>query len=173
MFNLLWYRITAALTTIPSFWDLGLTLVCLVVYGVLTIPIGMGSQFLQWDSPQKTPLQMIFMSLFAPALIEEIGFRILFIPHPSEAASLQNICLWGGVNLFLFIIYHPLNSFTLYKAGYPTFLHPIFLTLATLLGIICTVAYVLTGSLLPPVLIHWIAVVIWLGWLGGSKRLQL
>jgi predicted Abi (CAAX) family protease len=66
----------------------------------------------------------------------------------------------------MFLLHHPLNALTFYQAGSPTFL-----ILANLLGLACTLVYWLTGSLWPPVLIHWIVVVVWLGWLGGLERL--
>lgn len=78
---LLWHRITVAITTVPSLGDLGLTVTCLLVYGILAIPIGIFSQFLQWSPPEKLPLEIIFKPLFAPALInaslEQFGYALL------------------------------------------------------------------------------------------------
>ncbi|NEN93291.1 MAG: hypothetical protein F6K48_32185 [Okeania sp. SIO3H1] len=48
---------------------------------------------------------------------------------------------------------------------------PIFLTLTGILGLVCTVAYQLTGCLWVMVIIHWAVVVIWQFWLGGKEKL--
>ncbi len=167
----LWNRFINALTTAPSLSDWELTMGCLAIYGLLAILIGFPSQFLSWNTSAKNRVQLALLAFFAPALIEEIAFRILISPHPSEEATPEICWFWGGFSLFLFIIYHPLNALTFYRQGYPTFLNPIFLTLAALLGLVCTLVYGFTGSLWPPVLIHWVAVVIWLCWLGGIERL--
>lgn len=64
---------------------------------------------------------------------------------------------------------HPLNIFA---AGHDTiFRTPVFLLSAALLGVACTVAYLHTGSLWVPVVIHWIIVAVWLVLLGGYKKL--
>ncbi|MBT9317667.1 CPBP family glutamic-type intramembrane protease [Leptothoe spongobia] len=171
MASLLWNRIVIAFATIPNLRDWELTIIGLLIYGVVAMLIGIPSQFLEWNPSAKNWLRICFQSFFAPALIEEIGFRILPLPHPSENVSLAIWCLWGGVSLFLFVIYHPLNGLTFYKSGYATFRNPTFLILAALLGLVCTLIYGLTHSLWPPVLIHWISVVLWLCCLGGNDRL--
>ena len=160
-----------AITTVPSLSDWELTIGILAIYGGLALLIGLPFRFLGWTTSEKKWRQITLLALFAPAFIEEIGFRILLLPDASEKVSLENWWIWGGLSLCLFLVYHPLNALTLYKVGYPTFLNPIFLILATLLGLACTLVYLITGSLWPPVLIHWVVVVIWLCWLGGVERL--
>ncbi|NEQ55860.1 MAG: CPBP family intramembrane metalloprotease [Leptolyngbya sp. SIO3F4] len=116
-------------------------------------------------------MHLSYYPLFRNRSIEEIGFRVLLLPHPSEGVSVKTWYWWGCISLFLFVIYHPLNGLTIYKSAYATFSNPIFLILATLLGIACILAYRLTHSLWPSVIIHWLVVVIWLCCLGGSTRL--
>lgn len=171
MVSFFWSRIVITSTTIPSLKDWGLTLVILGIYGLVAMVIGMPSQFLQWLPSDKNWLHIGLKAFLAPALVEEIGFRVLILPHASEGASFRTWCFWGCVSLFLFVIYHPLNGLTFYKSGYVTFSNPVFLILATLLGLACVLAYKLTHSLWPPVVIHWVAVVIWLCCLGGGARL--
>ncbi|NEO12443.1 MULTISPECIES: CPBP family glutamic-type intramembrane protease [unclassified Moorena] len=116
-------------------------------------------------------LKILITALFTPAILEEIFFRVLLLPHPSENPSLISIYAWSTVSLFIFVIYHPLNAITFYPAARETFFKPMFLFLATLLGIICTIAYLQSGSIWTAVFIHWLFVVIWLIGLGGKKRL--
>jgi predicted Abi (CAAX) family protease len=137
------------------------------------IPIGFSNQFLQIEvvrSP-KVILQIIATALVFPAITEELCFRVFLLPYPPESVSTAILWLRIVLSLVAFVIYHPLNAFTFFAAGRKTFIQPIFLLLAALLGAICTIAYVQTGSLWLPVFIHWIAVVVWLLFLGGYSKL--
>lgn len=106
-----------------------------------------------------------------PALVEELIFRLLLIPHPIETASSLHIYGTSLISLILFISYHPLNAWTFYRLGNPTFMDWRFLTLTGLLGGVCTIAYLATGSIWVAVIIHWLVVGIWLKFLGGAQRL--
>ncbi|HEY5141419.1 MAG TPA: CPBP family glutamic-type intramembrane protease, partial [Methylococcales bacterium] len=79
---------------------------------------------------------------------------------------------WAMLSLTLFVLYHPINALTLYKAGNPTLFQPIFLGLTALLGLTCTIAYLVTGSLWTISFIHWVVVVIWLFCLSGWAKLN-
>ncbi|WP_293204846.1 MULTISPECIES: hypothetical protein [unclassified Microcoleus] len=46
-----------------------------------------------------------------------------------------------------------------------------FLLLAAVLGVACSIAYLLIGSIWPAVVIHWLGVTVWLLLLGGYRRL--
>jgi predicted Abi (CAAX) family protease len=76
------------------------------------------------------------------------------------------------VGLGLFVLYHPLNALTFYKAGNPTFFDRRFLTLAAFLGVTCTITYWLTCSVLLIAMIHWLVVWIWLRNMGGWQRIS-
>jgi predicted Abi (CAAX) family protease len=78
---------------------------------------------------------------------------------------------WGALSLGLFVAYHPLAGRLWYPQGRRLFEDGRFLLLTSLLGLVCVIAYQVTGSLWPPVLIHWLVVVIWLELLGGRRRL--
>jgi len=71
----------------------------------------------------------------------------------------------------MFVVYHPLNALSFFSQGLETFFNSAFLLLATLLGITCSIAYLQSGSLWTPVVIHWLAVVVWLLFLGGYRKL--
>jgi predicted Abi (CAAX) family protease len=76
------------------------------------------------------------------------------------------------MSLALFTASHPVNAILFSPTHRPTFTDPVFLVLAALLGLTCTLAYLQSGSLWPPVAIHWTAVVVWLLFLGGYRRLN-
>ncbi|NEO01439.1 MAG: CPBP family intramembrane metalloprotease [Moorea sp. SIO3I7] len=190
-------RLIAGILTFPDGQAWVIVVILIVIYGLIALPIGLRNGFLQLDQNLLTidnyPLSTLFRktelnavnfktswhlvgkimitALFTPAIAEEIFFRVLLLPHPSENPSLISIYAWSTVSLFIFVIYHPLNAITFYPAARETFFKPIFLFLATLLGIICTIAYIKSGSIWTAVVIHWLFVVIWLIGLGGKSRL--
>ncbi|MEP0754232.1 CPBP family glutamic-type intramembrane protease [Trichocoleus sp. Lan] len=165
--------ITAASTTPDAkAWLYSAALV--LIYTLISLPIGFKFGFLKLDV--ETSWEMIIgvmaRCLLSPAISEELFFRILLLPHPTEKATPTTLWLWGGISLAMFIIYHPLNAVTFYPDGLRTFFNPVFLFLAALLGVICTLAYFQSGSLWMPVAIHWLIVVVWLLLLGGYKTLN-
>ncbi|NEO05434.1 CPBP family glutamic-type intramembrane protease [Moorena sp. SIO3I8] len=190
-------RLMAGILTFPDGQAWVIVVILIVIYGLIALPIGLRNGFLQLDqnlltidNPPLSPLfrktdlnavnvktswhlvgKIMITALFTPAIAEEIFFRVLLLPHPSENPSLISIYAWSTVSLFIFVIYHPLNAITFYPAARETFFKPIFLFLATLLGIICTIAYIKSGSIWTAVVIHWLFVVIWLIGLGGKSRL--
>lgn len=169
-------RLWAGLVTLPSLAGWLLTWQLLFGYAVVALAIGFKSGFLTFtllhDNFGRNVRSLIQLFLM-PALVEEIGFRLLLIPHPIETATSNNIYLWSLVSLSLFIIYHPFNALTAYKLGNPTFMDWRFLTLTGLLGVVCTIAYLATGSIWSAVIIHWLVVAAWLKCLGGNRLLGL
>jgi len=168
-------RLVEATTTWPTLRGWLVSGLILGGYGLITLAGGKKVGFL---SPlrfsaysQSVQLRIWVGSLIMPALVEELLFRCLLIPHPQEGVWWVTVLLWSGFSLILFVLYHPLNARTFYKAGNPTFFNPTFLTLATLLGMICTYTYLFTGSIWPGTIIHWLVVAIWLLYLGGQERL--
>jgi predicted Abi (CAAX) family protease len=168
-------RVLASLS-IPTFQDWLVTAIALIVYSLIAIPLGLKFNFLQfqnWTANWIDKSLLILRCLFLPGIVEELCFRVLLLPHPIETTNWWEWGLWGVFSLLLFILYHPLNAKYLYQAGFPTFFNPIFLTLAGLLGITCTIAYGLTGSLWVIVGIHWVVVTTWLMFFGGISRLTV
>ncbi|MEO0536528.1 MAG: CPBP family glutamic-type intramembrane protease [Cyanobacteria bacterium P01_A01_bin.123] len=164
---------------LPGWRDWGVTLVGLGIYGAIAWPIGRWREFLQPTNPIKdlglAPDALVrgwLKLLILPALLEEVVFRVLLLPHPTEAVQPHTLGIWLAISLALFVVYHPLNALTFYPTGKPTFFDPSFLTLAGLLGLTCSLVYLQTGSLWLPTLIHWIVVGVWVFGLGGYRRLQ-
>ncbi|MBD2499239.1 CPBP family glutamic-type intramembrane protease [Anabaena azotica] len=168
-------RLLASLV-MPNLRDWLIVGVIVLIYSAIALPIGLRSGFLSWSFTPSKPLYqlaIILRTLIFPALTEEIAFRVLPLPHPLEVINWYGWTLWAGLIVLLFLLYHPLNAKTFYKEGFPTFFHPIFLTLTGLLGLSCTIAYGLTGSLWAIALIHWIVVLVWLLALGGRQKLSI
>ncbi len=147
----------------------------LLVYGIVALIIGFTTGFLRWSGQNINNFALLkgaFIAFFTPALLEELIMRVAWLPHPLEDVPSDLWNTWALLGIIIFMVYHPLNAVTLYSRGYPTFLKPIFLILTGLLGLACTVAYRFTGSLWSITFIHWIAVIVWLFFLGGNERLE-
>ncbi|MGK7930447.1 MAG: CPBP family glutamic-type intramembrane protease [Microcystaceae cyanobacterium] len=168
-------RMLAGLLTIPTGKDWIISFAILGIYAVIALPIGFLGKFLHFSLQSLTLPRFIFGSLstfFLPALVEEWIMRVAWLPYPSEGINWEIWNGWAVLGIIIFMLYHPLNAITFYKRGYPTFLKPIFLILAGLLGAACTFAYKFTGSLWTITVMHWLTVVVWLFFLGGDDHLK-
>ncbi|MEH2064166.1 MAG: CPBP family glutamic-type intramembrane protease [Nostoc sp.] len=165
-------RVLASLA-VPTLKDWLVVALMLIIYSVIALPYGWKFGFLDiqiWSANWINKCLLALRCLFLAAIVEELFFRVFLLPHPSEISNWLGVTLGAIVSLFLFVLYHPLNAKTFFKGGITTFYNRVFLVLAAFLGIICTVAYTLTGSLFVIVLIHWVVVVVWLIFFGGIRR---
>ncbi len=175
LFSTLLTRFISALTYPLSSKDWYLSLGLLLSYGLIVISIGFKIGFLTWQLVDISPKKcfQILQLFFLPAFMEELVFRVLLLPHPFEGVNGIEWLFWVTLSLSLFIVYHPLNALLFYPQGRNLFRQPIFLVFAGLLGIVCAISYTITASLWPPVIIHWLIVVIWLFLLGGEQKLTI
>ncbi|MCP9848345.1 CPBP family intramembrane metalloprotease [Cyanobium sp. Morenito 9A2] len=168
-------RIVDALFAPTGGWTVALTLLLLVPYALVALTLGYRSGFLNEQLRWGPPLPLLRRSLgwlLMPALLEELLFRVALLPHPLEGEGPWGTLAWGALGLGLFVIYHPLAERTWYPEARGVFHNPRFLVQCTLLGLVCISAYNLSGSLWPPLLIHWLVVTVWLGPLQGHRRLR-
>ena len=168
-------RVLASLLPPLQPGDLGRSVLVLAVYGSLALGIGLSTGFLRlpWHSPPLgQALPRIAGLLVLPSLVEELVFRVLVIPHPIEGIPWLPQLAWIALSLGLFVLYHPVACRLWYPQGRRLFNESRFLCQATLLGVACSLAYGFTGSLWPPVLIHWLAVVVWLELFRGREQLD-
>ncbi|MFB2882094.1 type II CAAX prenyl endopeptidase Rce1 family protein [Floridanema aerugineum] len=175
LFHKLAWRINTAFSTFPTIKAWLIAIVLLLILTLFCLPIGLWCNFLKIENMRASKtiiFSIIAGSLLFPAISEELFFRVLLLPHPQENVTTATVWFWGSLSLVLFIIYHPLNAVTFFPAGRKTFFNPIFLLLAAVLGIVCSVVYLQSGSLWLPVIIHWLVVVVWLVFLGGYKQLH-
>ncbi|HBQ99367.1 MAG: CPBP family intramembrane metalloprotease [Roseofilum sp. SBFL] len=169
------HRFSITLIHLPSLRSLAIAALLLGFYALIALPLGFYSQFLSRTlvRNKKIQLQVMIQAIATPALSEEVVFRVLLLPNPQNSPTLSQWLLWGSISLILFILYHPINGLLFFPPGRKVFQHPIFLTLAALLGVICTLSYAYSGCLWIPALIHWVIVVIWLLKLGGYEKLSV
>lgn len=172
--SILLYRLLASLR-LPDTGDWLLVGQTLLIYGAIAFPLGFSSGFLQLAISSRNWIGQILLAgrvFFAPALCEELVFRVFLIPHPTDAIAWWQWAFWVVLSLFLFIAYRLRKAKTFVPTGSPTVFDRLFLIFTALLGLACVVVYALTGSLLAIVAIHWVAVVTWLLVLGGKQKLK-
>jgi predicted Abi (CAAX) family protease len=160
-----------ALKTPPwqSGWHPWLTL---PPYAIAAVVIGSAAGLLHWQPLSGGLVMVLPLTLFLfPSLLEELVFRGIFIPRDvlkqGPAAAARAIALSTAA----FVIWHPVNALTVNTSAIPLFLDPWFLAITTVLGVTCGTAYVLSGSLWVPVVIHWLSVTVWVLLLGGRNLL--
>jgi predicted Abi (CAAX) family protease len=169
--SILWLRIIEAFSTLPTGGEWWWTVGSSILFGAIALPLGFWGKLLRptWQRrPAATVISALLTSMIAPALLEELAYRVLLIPHPTEPVSPAVRWVWIVTSLVVYIAAHPLNALTLYRRAYPTFCSPIFLLLTALLGILCTGLYWGTGSIYPPAVVHGLVVFTWLTYFGGN-----
>ncbi len=163
-------RIQKALTTAPrarNYFDL---LLVSVVFGVLVVPFGLWTGFLEISGPQDSLGILMAYSLVAfvlPATAEELVFRVVLLPHKDEKVSLRAKVLWTVLALIVFVMWHPVNAYFFLPWTRSLFYRWDFLVAAAFLGFAATVLYFRSGSIWPGVIFHWAVVVGWKMGCGG------
>lgn len=178
--SLLADRLKLAFFTLPSASGWLTTLLLFAVFAILTFAILHRTRLFEFSMIGLSPSQVLFLALiavFTPSLPEEILYRVLLLPHATEQVSLGTRFLWSTVALLIFVAAHPLLALTAWPWSRQIFYRPAFLTIVALLGTVCTLAYLATGSLWAPVALHWATIVGWKLFYGGpdfnlGKRLS-
>jgi predicted Abi (CAAX) family protease len=145
----------------------------LLAYGFVAFSLGTRQRFLPGTPVARSRSQMLRLALktlFVPALLSELVWRVLLIPHPTEGVDASVWWAWTGVSLLLNVLWYPLMAIVFRHPRSSTFFHPIFLLLTGLLGLVCAGVYSQTGSLWTIVPIHWIVVMIWQLRLGSMTQ---
>ena len=183
-------RIVAASTTPPSVQGMIGIAQGLLGFGICAAVIttqttGTPSEFVVWEEPRPPishALGTLARVLMVPSLVEEVIWRVAFVPHPAVVdggvmSSFPRVPQALAVNA-LFTLSHLVGAHLLQQTGrrpgaIDVFTKPSFLLLAFGLGGACTFAYVTSGgALYAPVVVHAIPVTLWLAYFGGEKRLQ-
>jgi predicted Abi (CAAX) family protease len=137
-------------------------LAILGVYVPVALTLGRRSGLLppRWRRPAPRPLLAgAAVSLLLAALPEELLFRGLLLPSALEGVSPPEMVPWIALSIGLFVAWHRLKTRLRRRAVRERGRDPRHLTQVTLLGLACSLAYAIGGSLWQPVLIHTLALV--------------
>lgn len=140
------------------------------VYIFIALAIGFGTGLLkfEWQQAQIAPLLPITLFVF-PSLLEEAFFRGILIPRDILQSGIPKAALAVVGSTILYVAWHPLNAFAVHHAAAGLFWDPWFLMIVFALGLTCGYAYVVSGSIWVPILIHWATVLVWVFFLGGTN----
>lgn len=160
------------LITLPNGSELLFSVVVFLMYMAVALPVGFCSGFFIVEVLKTEIWVMIALPVslfFVPSLFEEIVFRGLLLPHKERAVSTFPLLFYAAFSILLFIAWHPVNAMTINHLAFALFTDPVFLSLAALMAIACTITYLRTGSLWVPIAIHWLTVVVWVFFLSGRN----
>jgi predicted Abi (CAAX) family protease len=160
-------RLRSGLTTLPRLRDWLELLLLAAVLGAITIPVGLWTGLLCLTPRPLDPAAMA-TAFFVPALGEELMFRGAWIPDRREGRGAALPIL---LTTIAFSSWHILETTWLPKAE-TLFRRPDFLAWTALLGLACALLRRRSGSLWPPVILHWAVVVAWETWLGGPSGID-
>lgn len=166
-------RLVSAWTTLPTFQDWAIAALLLGMYAAVVLPLGFRQRFLQVHDFLPWPQMVVVLgaSVLSPGLSEELLYRVVLLPHPAEQPAAIAWWGWNSLSLGVFVLSHLLSAYSFFPAARSTFVQPVFLVMAGILGVVCAIAYQQSGSLWTPVFVHWLIVVIWLLRLGGYQKL--
>ena len=168
-------KIRLAIMAIPDRNEWRTCALIYVLFLLCAMPIGLLSGLLH---PALAPLSVEAAAVSAitllahPAFTEELIFRVLLLPHRAEARPQGSLYARVAIALAVFVAAHPLNARLVWPASLPLFANAYYLALAALLGLACSAAYLVSGSIWPSVLIHWTTVAAWIFLLGGRSLLD-
>lgn len=148
-------------------------LIAAALFAVVALPVALADGFLPWPldvEPLSSLLPLGVRLLLAPALLEEVTFRVLPNPRREESPPRSERWSWALLSVAAYVAAHPLAALAS-PERLATFASPHFLLLTAMLGAGCLLLYLRSGSLWPPLLLHWLVAFGWLG-LGGNSILN-
>ncbi|VAV92034.1 hypothetical protein MNBD_ALPHA04-1473 [hydrothermal vent metagenome] len=129
--------------------------------------LGFLGGWLSWDPVENiVPAIKLALILFiVPALLEELVFRGILLAWLARLTP-----RWAAwISTVLFVLWHPLQAVTIAPPWSAIFLQPTFLLAMLIFGVILSHIRIVTKSLWPVIIIHWIAVLVWKLLLGGPS----
>ncbi len=105
-------------------------------------------------------VRVALVAVLLPAIGEEFVFRGVF------SGPRWNL-VRDAIAVALFVAWHPVNAHLFFPQAAGLFGDARFLLIVALLGISCLWLWRRTGSLWPPIAVHWLVVVIWKAFLDG------
>ena len=118
-----------------------------------------------WTDDPNLLIRLALVAIIAPALGEELLFRVALLPSPGELAPWWRV----AVPILLFVLWHPPQALLFGPEWGEVVLNSWFLAAVAVMGTALTRLYRATRSIWPPVLLHWTAVVGWKAFFGAPS----
>eukprot|EP00659_Diplonema_papillatum_P012917 gene12917-19919_t len=177
--DLVYQRLRSSVTHPPSAFGLLLSAGVLASVVLMGFFVGSSTEFVKYAEWAPLNRQGIIQLAAAVALAvpEEMAFRALIIPYHSSLedgreADPRTTAMWTVLSVVLFVGHFPLMATTVFPLGYPTFLDPRFLALTFIVGVGCSGAYLVSGSLWVAACVNAVSALLWVYLGGGSRRLR-
>ncbi len=140
------------------------------VFAVFSVTLGLGTGLYQPGVLESSLFWFLPLSLIVfPSLLEEAFFRGILIPRDAASKGRVKAVMAITVSTLIFVLWHPFNALLFNEMALGIFLDPVFLVIVAALGLSCAYAYIKSGSLWLPIIMHWATVVVWVLFLGGRN----
>ena len=144
-----------------------------LAYGAIAVVLALRSGLMhdqkRWPSPRR--LMPRAGRWLLPAFGEELVFRGLLLPSALDGVQPQALLAWMALSVGLFVAWHHrMGCLFLSSRRRGGLQDPGVPVQTVLLGVACSLAYVVSGSLWWAVLLHWLAVVAWREGLGAGSE---
>lgn len=139
----------------PGPADWGQSLLLFAVFALIAVYLGQHESLFKFSVTEAwVPfIGIAVIAILVPSIAEEMVFRVLLGGRTGW--------LRAALALGAFVLWHPVQVWLGLPMAQPVFLEPAFLAIVALLGLACTIAWRRSGSVWPPVAIHWGTVVLW------------
>jgi len=142
----------------------------LLIFGLFAAVTGFYAGIFHWNFEKNIFSPPYFLILFIfPSFLEESFFRGLLIPVETVKKGRSAVIQYTIFSSLIFTLWHPFNAFLFNPGAKALFYDPFFLIIVFILGVFCSLSYIFSRSLWPAVIIHWVVVVVWLGFLDGRN----
>ena len=172
----IYHKVISALLTVPTLESWLMTVFLLLVIALTCLPIGFYSGLLEIRILPLSFLgivKILVSRFFFPCFAEELLFRVLLLPNPTPNTSVNIQLTMAFISIVLYVIGHPIFAALVYQKAFGVFTNPGFLLSTLILGIMLTISYWHSRSIWPPIVIHWIVVIVWLLIFDGYSKLDL
>lgn len=141
----------------------------LIVFGIIALTLGFACDLftVRILDIQKFWYIPALLILF-PSIPEELLFRGLMISRDSLDGPRKYTAAQVFLSSAVFTASRPLFELTFGSHAQPYFLSPYFLSIVFLLGVVCSLGYILSRSIWVPIFMHWLTAFIWVMLLGGG-----
>ena len=146
-----------AVRTWPGLATWGQSLLILAAFVVATLTINKVEPLFTF-AVTNDPAGLLAVAAAAfiiPGLTEELVFRVGLGGRTGRIRA--------ALAIAAFVLWHPVQVWLGLPMAQALFLEPGFLAITAMLGLACTIAYRASGSIWPPVMMHWLVVVGWKG----------
>lgn len=140
-----------------------------IAFGFISLAIGVAFDLFIFETLNLRKFWYIpALLILFPSIPEELLFRGLMIARDSLDGPRRYTIAQVFTSSAVFTASRPLFELSFGANAQPYFLSPYFLSIVFLLGVVCSLGYILSRSIWVPIFMHWLTALIWVLFLGGG-----